>query len=208
MSRGETFQVMTLSIHSGGERSLGETKYIIGDSYTVGKVWASTFGINWRTNWALGAFWENAKIDFFAPKNYFWGKKEALVWLYLQSWTWFDVIIILGIKFWWFSFFLDPLLLIQNPSYSHLKISQYLLEFQPHGPRHQPNPARAAEIPTNIDQTSNSCNSGSRWAIEDPKKRKIIRSWCPGWWSHQIRSSSEVIVTHGLYSYLKSSFWV
>ena len=34
------------SIHSGGEQSLGETKYIIGNSYTVGKVWASTFGIN------------------------------------------------------------------------------------------------------------------------------------------------------------------
>ena len=32
--------------HSGGERSLGETKYIIGDSYTVGKVRAGTFGIN------------------------------------------------------------------------------------------------------------------------------------------------------------------
>ena len=32
--------------HSGGERSLGETKYIIGDSYTVEKVWASAFVIN------------------------------------------------------------------------------------------------------------------------------------------------------------------
>ena len=32
--------------HSGGEQCLGETKYIIGDSYTVGKVWATTFGIN------------------------------------------------------------------------------------------------------------------------------------------------------------------
>ena len=31
---------------SGGERCLGETKYIIGDSYTVGKVWATTFRIN------------------------------------------------------------------------------------------------------------------------------------------------------------------
>ena len=98
--------------HSGGEWSLGETKYIIGDSYTVAKVWATTFGINWRKKWPLGAFWENAEIAFFAPKNYFWGKNKALVWLYLQSWTWFDVIIILGIKFWWFSFFLDPLLLI------------------------------------------------------------------------------------------------
>ena len=67
--------------HSGGERSLGETKYIIGDSFTVGKVWASTFGINWPTNWALGAFWENAKIDFFKPKNYFWCKNKARVWL-------------------------------------------------------------------------------------------------------------------------------
>ena len=100
------------SHHSGGEWSLGETKYIIGDSYTVGKVWATTFRINWRKKWPLGSFWENAEIAFFAPKNYFWGKNKALVWLYLQSWTWFDVIIILGIKFWWFSFFLDPLLLI------------------------------------------------------------------------------------------------
>ena len=32
--------------HSGGEQSLGKTKYIIGNSYTVGKVWASTVGIN------------------------------------------------------------------------------------------------------------------------------------------------------------------
>ena len=36
----------TKTYHSGGEQSLGETKYIIGDSYTVRKVWASTFGIN------------------------------------------------------------------------------------------------------------------------------------------------------------------
>ena len=67
---------------------------------------------------------------------------------------------------------------------------------------------RVAEIPTNIDQFSNGCNSASRWAIEDPKKRKIIRIWCPRWWSHQIRSSSEGIVTQGLYSYLKNNFWV
>ena len=67
---------------------------------------------------------------------------------------------------------------------------------------------RVAEIPTNIDQFSNGCNLGSRWAIEDPKKRKIIRIWCPRWWSHQIRSSSEGIVTQGLYSYLKNIFWV
>ena len=40
------------------------------------------------------------------------------------------------------------------------------------------------------------------------KKRKIIRIWCPRWWSHQIRSSSEGIVTQGLYSYLKNNFWV
>ena len=36
----------TTTAHSGGERSLGETKYIIGDSYTVEKVWASAFVIN------------------------------------------------------------------------------------------------------------------------------------------------------------------
>ena len=64
------------------------------------------------------------------------------------------------------------------------------------------------EIPSNIDRSSNRYNLGSRWAIEDPKKRKIIRIWCPRWWSHQIRSSSEGIVTQGLYSYLKNNFWV
>ena len=32
--------------HSGGEGRLGEKKYIIGVSYTVGKVWASPFGIS------------------------------------------------------------------------------------------------------------------------------------------------------------------
>ena len=40
------------------------------------------------------------------------------------------------------------------------------------------------------------------------KKKKIIRIWCPRWWSHQIRSSSEGIVTRGLYSYLKNCFWM
>ena len=69
-------------------------------------------------------------------------------------------------------------------------------------------PPHVAEIPTNNDQFSNDCNLSSRWAIEDPKKRKIIRIWCQRWWSHQIRSSSEGIVTQGLYSYLKNNFWV
>ena len=54
------------------------------------------FGINRGKYWALGAFWENANIAFIAPKNDFWGENNALVWLYLQSWTWFDVIIIFG----------------------------------------------------------------------------------------------------------------
>ena len=48
----------------------------------------------------------------------------------------------------------------------------------------------------------NRCNLGSRWAIEDPKKRKIIRIWCWRWWLHQIRSSCEGLITRGLYSYL------
>ena len=51
--------------HSGGEWSLGETKYTIGDSYTVGKVWATTFRINWRKKWPLGSFSENAEIAFY-----------------------------------------------------------------------------------------------------------------------------------------------
>ena len=42
---------------------------------------------------------------FLATLSGFWGKNKALVWLYLHSWTWFDVPIILGVKFWWFSFF-------------------------------------------------------------------------------------------------------
>ena len=61
--------VLKSTWHSGGEQCLGETKYIIGDSYTVGKVWATTLGITWRTNWPLGAFLENAEIAFFTPKN-------------------------------------------------------------------------------------------------------------------------------------------
>ena len=36
--------IETITGHSGGKQSLGETKYIIGDSYTLGQVWASTFG--------------------------------------------------------------------------------------------------------------------------------------------------------------------
>ena len=63
-----------------------------------------------------------------------------------------------------------------------------------------------AEIPTSIDKFSNRCNLGSRWAIEDPKKRKIIRIWRWRWWSHQIRSNCESIVTQGRYSYLKNCF--
>ena len=63
-----------------------------------------------------------------------------------------------------------------------------------------------AEIPTNIDKFSNCCNLGSRWAMEDPKKRKIIRIWRWRWWSHQIRSNYESIVTQGRYSYLKNCF--
>ena len=79
--------------HSGEERSIGETKYIIGDFYTIGIIWANTFKINWRKNWPLGAFWEIAKIALFAPKNDFWGKNRAISWLNLLSWfdlIWFD----------------------------------------------------------------------------------------------------------------------
>ena len=32
--------------HSGEERSIGETKYIIGNFYTIGIIWANTFKIN------------------------------------------------------------------------------------------------------------------------------------------------------------------
>ena len=64
--------------------------------------------------------------------------------------------------------------------------------------------ARMAEIPTNIDRTSNRCNLGSRWAIEDPNKTKIIRIWRWRWWAHQNGSSCEGMVTRGLYSYLKN----
>ena len=42
--------------------------------------------------------------------------------------------------------------------------------------------------------------------MEDPKKRKIIRIWRWRWWSHQIRSNCESIVTQGRYSYLKNCF--
>ena len=60
------------------------------------------------------------------------------------------------------------------------------------------------EIPSNIDRSSNRYNLGSRWAIEDPKKKKIIRIWRSRWWAHQIRSSCKGIVARGLYSYLKN----
>ena len=53
-----------------------------------------------------------------------------------------------------------------------MKISQYLLEFQPHGVGLATDAARVAEIPTNIDQSSNRCNSVSRQLIEAPKKGK------------------------------------
>ena len=40
------FAEVVLLTHSGGEGRLGEQKYIISVSYTVGKVWASPFGIS------------------------------------------------------------------------------------------------------------------------------------------------------------------
>ena len=99
-------------MHSGGEQSLGQTKYIIGMSYIVGKPWTIRFCITCWKNLALRAFGENGQKRLLLALCDFWGKNKALVWLYLHSWTWFDVIIIFSVKFWWFSFFLDPLLLI------------------------------------------------------------------------------------------------
>ena len=39
--------------------------------------------------------------------GHFWVKIRALVRLHFQSWTWFDLLIIWGVKFWWITFFKD-----------------------------------------------------------------------------------------------------
>ena len=63
-----------------------------------------------------------------------------------------------------------------------------------------------AQILTNIDWTLKHSNSGSRKAIEEPKKRKIIKIWREKWWSSQIQSSCWGKVTRRLYLYLKNRF--
>ena len=69
-----------------------------------------------------------------------------------------------------------------------------------------PKPACVAEISTYWSIFKPQCNSGSRWAIEDPKKGKSSEFEAEDiWWPHQIRSSFEGIVTQGLDSYLKKS---
>ena len=45
----------------------------------------------------------------FALLSDFWVKIRALVRPNRQRWTGFDFLIISGVKFWWFSFFLEPL---------------------------------------------------------------------------------------------------
>ena len=45
----------------------------------------------------------------FALLSDFWVKIRALVRPNRQRWTGFDLLIISGVKFWWFSFFLEPL---------------------------------------------------------------------------------------------------
>ena len=49
----------------------------------------------------------------------------------------------------------------------------------------------------NFSKRSNSFIFGP---TEDPKKRKMIRIWCPRWWAHQFESSCNGVVTRGLYS--------
>ena len=57
---------------------------------------------------------ENVFLVFFgtpvlAQLSHFWGENKAPVRPNLQRWTGFDLLIILPVKFWWFSFFLEPL---------------------------------------------------------------------------------------------------
>ena len=55
-----------------------------------------------------------------------WVKIRDLAQPNLQRYTRFDMLIIFGVKFWWFSFFLEPLLPIWKPSYRRLKIGKKL----------------------------------------------------------------------------------
>ena len=55
-----------------------------------------------------------------------------------------------------------------------------------------------AEIPTNIDRSSNCSNSGSRRAMEGIKQRKIIQIQWAIWWAHQIKSNWKGVVTQML----------
>ena len=69
------------------------------------------FSGHFQSKFLLGAL--HFALYFFDTKIYdFWGKNRAAVWLQLYSWTWIDLTSVSGVIFWWFSFFLVPLLLI------------------------------------------------------------------------------------------------
>ena len=87
------------------------------------------FSGHFQSKFLLGAL--HFALCFFDPKIYdFWGKNRAAVWLHLYSWTWIDLTNISDIKFWVFFFFLVPLLLVWNLSYSISKFSQYYSDFE------------------------------------------------------------------------------
>ena len=84
---------------------------------------------------------------------------NALVRQNLQRWTGFDLLIILGVKFWWISFFLEPLSPFWKLSYARLKIAKKLATFEN----------------SISSQSSNGANSASRRAKEVPKTSQELR---------------------------------
>ena len=59
--------------------------------------------------WSWEFFWIFKNFVFLPQNQVFSAIFDALVRPNRQSWTGFDLLIILGVKFWWFSFFLEPL---------------------------------------------------------------------------------------------------
>ena len=68
-----------------------------------------------ETPWhGLGKFFKVLRsTPVLALMSHFWVKIRAPVRPNLQRWTWFDLLIILGVKFWWFSSFKPTLAFLE-----------------------------------------------------------------------------------------------
>ena len=132
-----------------------------------------------------------------AQLSHFWGKNRAPVRPNFQRWTGFDLLIILGVKFWWFSFFwnlsspsgsgVSPIWrLIRN--WRHLR-TQFLPNLQmgltplPEGLKRFQKKGKSSEFnPQNYEQvkSSPSLKVWSQKSVKSPSSSpvwKILKCW-------------------------------